>query len=535
MFSNSRRHFLRSASLAGLAAPAGLLRSRLAVGAASPARTQIYVDSRRTVASLDRRLFGSFLEHLGRAVYDGVYDPGSPLSDSQGFRTDVLDVVRKLGVPIVRYPGGNFLSGYNWLDGIGPVKDRPRVLDKAWDALDTNRFGTDEFMAWCKAAGTEPLMGVNLGNGTPQQAAALVEYCNVPGGTRWSDLRRANGHADPYAVRHWCLGNEPDGPWQIGHPTAQDYGYKAADAAREMRAIDPSVLLTACGSSNSDLPTYLQWDREVLEQCYELVDGLSIHQYYGNSADQTGGSSAKYLALNLAMDRRITDTIDVCDYVRARKRSPKTLWISFDEWNVWYRKHDFDGHRQVAPHQLEEIYNLEDALVVGGLLNTLMRRADRVKISCLAQLVNVIAPIMTDAKGLYLQTIYYPYRWALEFARGSVLDLLVNAPTYDVPDMRPVPYIDAAGTVSAETGETSLFLLNRDQQAAREIEIVWEDRAPGDVRSAVVLTGDDLKAVNSFQAPRRVQPDSLAKPATRGQRTRLELPPRSYSVIQWRA
>ncbi|MGH8325995.1 MAG: alpha-L-arabinofuranosidase C-terminal domain-containing protein, partial [Steroidobacteraceae bacterium] len=268
---------------------------------------------------------------------------------------------------------------------------------------------------------------------------------------------------------------------------------------------------------------------------YELVDGLSIHQYYGNSADQTGGSSAKYLALNLAMDRRIADTIDVCDYVRARKRSPKTLWISFDEWNVWYRKHDFDGHRQVAPHQLEEIYNLEDALVVGGLLNTLMRRADRVKISCLAQLVNVIAPIMTDAKGLYLQTIYYPYRWALEFARGSVLDLLVNAPTYDVPDMHPVPYIDAAGTVSAQTGETSLFLLNRDQQSAREVEIVWEDRAPGDVRSASVLTGNDLKAVNSFQAPRTVHPDSLPKPATRGQSTRLELPPRSYSVIQWRA
>lgn len=535
MFSASRRRFLRNASLTTLAAPAGLLRSRLAAGANSGARTQIYVDSRRTVASLDRRLFGSFLEHLGRAVYDGVYDPGSPLANSQGFRTDILDLVRRMRVPIIRYPGGNFVSGYNWLDGVGPVKDRPRILDKAWDAIDTNRFGTDEFMAWCKAAGTEPLMAVNLGNGTPEQAAALVEYCNTPGGTRWSDLRRANGHADPYGVRHWCLGNEMDGPWQIGHSTAQAYGYKAADAAREMRAIDPTLFLTASGTSNTDLPTYLQWDREVLEQCYDLVDALSIHQYYGNTAEQTGGSSAKYVALNLAMDRQIADTIDVCDYVRARKHSPKTLWICFDEWNVWYRKHDFDGHRQVAPHQLEEVYNLEDALVVGGLLNTLMRRADRVRIACLAQLVNVIAPIMTDAKGFYLQTIYYPYRWALEFARGTVLDLLVNAPTYDVPDMRPVPYVDAAGTVSAQTGETALFLLNRDLESAQEVEIVWEDKAPGDVQAALVLTGNDLKAVNGFQAPRRVHPDSLSKPRTRGQRTRLELPPRSYSVIQWRA
>ncbi|HEX5463029.1 MAG TPA: alpha-N-arabinofuranosidase [Steroidobacteraceae bacterium] len=532
MFSPSRRRFLRNASLASLAAPAGL-HGRLALGATSAARTQIYVDSRRTVADLDRRLFGSFLEHLGRAVYDGVYDPGSPLANSQGFRTDILDLVRKIGVPIIRYPGGNFVSGYNWLDGIGPMKDRPRVLDKAWNALDTNRFGTDEFMSWCKAAGTEPLMAVNLGNGTPEQAAALVEYCNVAGGTKWSDLRRANGHADPYKVRHWCLGNEMDGPWQIGHSTAQAYGYKAADAARQMRAVDPTVYLTASGSSNTDLPTYLQWDREVLEQCYELVDGLSIHQYFGNDPQQTGGSSAKYLALNLAMDRQISDTIDVCDYVRARKRSPKTLWISFDEWNVWYRKHDFDGRHQVAPHQLEEVYNLEDALLVGGLLNTLMRRADRVKIACLAQLVNVIAPIMTDEKGYYLQTIYHPYRWALEFARGAVLDLLVNAPTYSVPDMRPVPYIDAAGTVSPQTGETSLFLLNRDLEAAREVEIVWEGQPPGEVRSALVLTGDDLKAVNSFQSPHRVQPDSLPKPGTRKRRTTLQLPPRSYSVIQW--
>lgn len=535
MFSPSRRRFLRQASMAGLAAPAGLLRGPRALGAPRSGVTQIFADARRTLGALDRRVFGSFLEHLGRAIYDGIYEPGSSLSNAQGFRTDVLEVVRKLGVPLVRYPGGSFVDAYNWLDGVGPVADRPRVLDKVWNSIETNRFGTDEFMAWCKAAGTEPLMSVNLGTGTPEQAAALVEYCNVPGGTKWSDLRRKYGHAQPYGVRRWCLGNEMDGPWTIGHTSAEEYGYKAADAARQMRDVDPSVILLANGSSGTGLPTYLQWDRQVLDRCYEYVDALSIHQYYGNDAKDTGGSSEKYVALNLEMDRQIANAVDACDYVRARKKSKKTLWLSFDEWNVWYRNTDGNGHRQFAPHLLEEIFNLEDALLVGGMLNTLIRHADRVKIGCLAQLVNAIAPIMTDSKGLFLQTIYYPYRWALEFASGSSLDLLVDAPTYEVPGMHGVPYIDAVGTVSPQSGETSLFLLNRDLQAAREVEIIWEARPPGRIRASLVLTGEDLKAVNSFEAPRRVHPDTLPAPVTRGSRTRLKLPPRSYSVVHWAA
>ncbi|MGA9797659.1 MAG: alpha-N-arabinofuranosidase [Terriglobales bacterium] len=539
MFSSNRRRFLRQASSAGIACSANLVGRFLSAQTPTSnpsAVVKIYVDSRRTIAPLDRNLFGSFLEQLGRAIYEGIYDPGSKLADANGLRTDVIDEVRQLGVPIVRYPGGNFVSGYNWLDGVGPKQDRPRVLDKAWNSLNTNQFGTNEFMAWCKAVGTEPLMGLNLGTGTAEQAAALVEYCNVEKGTRWSDLRRKHGVAEPYKVKHWCLGNEMDGPWQIGHMLATEYGLKAADAARQMRYVDPSLQLIACGSSGPFMPTYLEWDREVLEQCYDYVDGLSLHRYLGNTPEETGSDSSKYLAMNLSMEKQIAETAAVCDLVRGHKRSPKKLWLSFDEWNVWYRARGAEasnGHGQEAPHLLEEVYNLEDALLVGGILNSLIRNADRVKLACLAQLINVIAPIMTNPNGLLRQTIYYPYSWALQYARGSVLNLLVESPTYEVSGMGQVPYLDVAGTINHEDGRISLFVLNRDLSKAHAIEVNWEDNAPARTISSVLLTGDDLKAFNSFDTPQKVAPRTLDKPSISEGRAKFEVPARSYAVIQW--
>jgi len=535
--SGSRRQFLQQATTAGLALSADLLFRRSLFGQATPANSvaKIYVDTRRTISPIDRNLFGSFLEHLGRAVYGGIYDPGSKLADANGFRQDVLNEIRQLGVPIIRYPGGNFVSGYNWLDGVGPKQNRPRVLDKAWNTLESNQFGTNEYLAWCNAAGAEPLMGLNLGTGTAEEAAALVEYCNIDKGTRWSDLRRQHGIADPYNVRHWCLGNEMDGPWQIGHMSATEYGLKAADAARQMRDVDSDLKLIACGSSGPFMPTYLEWDREVLEQCYEYVDGLSLHRYFGNNSRDTGGDSTKFVALNLMMERQITETLAVCDLVRGRKRSPKKLWLSFDEWNVWYRTTSgdaVDGHRKEAPHLLEEIYNLEDALLVGGMVNTLLRNADRVKIACLAQLVNVIAPIMTDENGLFRQTIYYPYSWGLQFGKGSVLNLLVESSTYDVAGLDQVPHLDVAGCHDAN-GKVALFILNRDLSKPHEVEVVWEDAAPTRVVSASILTGDDLKASNSFAAPQRVAPQKFPSPTISGTKTRFEVAPRSYTVIQW--
>ena len=541
MFSLFRRRFLKQVSSVGMAGATNVLWGRSLWAQTQSLRasdaTRVYVDSRRLTGALDRNLCGSFLENLGRAIYEGIYDPASKLSDGNGFRSDVLDQIRKLRVPIIRYPGGNFVSGYNWLDGVGPKADRPKVLDKAWNSLQSNQFGTNEYMGWCQAAGTEPLMGLNLGTGTPEQAAALVEYCNLEKGTEWSDLRRKHGYAEPYHVKHWCLGNEMDGPWQIGHVTATEYGLKAQDCARQMRAVDPSLELIACGSSGPLMPTYLEWDREVLEQCYDYVDGLSLHRYVGNTPEETGSDSSKYVAINLTMDQQIEETLAVCDMVRGHKRSKKQLWLSFDEWNVWYRERRgdaVDGHRKEAPHLLEEIYNLEDALVVGGLMNSLLRHADRVKIACLAQLVNVIAPIMTNRDGLFLQTIYYPYSWGLEYARGSVLRVLTDSPTYEVAGMGQVPYLDVVGT-RAEDGKVSLFLLNRDLAQARALEVNWQDQAPGAVLASWVMTGDDLKAANSFDAPRKVVPQALAKPTTTGGKTKFEVPARSYSVIQWGA
>ena len=532
-----RRRFLQQSVAVGAACSTGLLfGGTLEAQNSTNGPARIYLDTRRTTGSLDRNLFGSFLEHLGRAIYEGIYEPGSPLSDANGFRKDVMEEVRSLNVPIIRYPGGNFVSGYNWLDGVGPKQERPRVLDKAWNSINTNQFGTDEFMMWCKAVGTQPLMGLNLGTGTPEQAGALVEYCNVEKGTRWSDLRRKNGIAEPYKVEHWCLGNEMDGPWQIGHMTATEYGLKAADAARQMRDVDHSLNLVACGSSGPFMPTYLEWDREVLEQCYEYVDALSLHRYFGNTEEETGKDSAKYLALNLTMDRQIMETLAVCDMVRGRKRSPKQLWLSFDEWNVWYRERSGDavnGHEQTAPHLLEEVYNLEDALLVGGLINTLIRHADRVKLACLAQLVNVIAPIMTNDKGLYRQTIYYPYSWGLQMARGDVLNVLTDSPVCDVKGIGTVAYLDVVATFSKESGNATLFVLNRDLSNAHEIDLVWEDQAPTRVVNAMVLTGSDLKASNSFSEPKRVVPTDFPKPTTAGGHAKFEVPARSYTVVQW--
>jgi alpha-L-arabinofuranosidase len=541
MTSASRRRFLRQTATVGLACSADLLFRTPLWSQSSIAPPggpiRVDVDTRRTIGSIDRNLFGSFLEHLGRAIYEGIYDPGSKLSDANGFRKDVMEQVREVGVPIIRYPGGNFVSGYNWLDGVGPRQDRPRVLDKAWNSINSNQFGTNEFMAWARAVGTQPLMGLNLGTGAAEEAAALVEYCNVERGTRWSDLRRKHGVADPHKVQHWCLGNEMDGPWQIGHMTATEYGYKAADAARQMRAVDPSLKLVACGSSGPGMPTYLEWDREVLEQCYDYVDALSLHRYLGNTPEETGTDSAKFLALNLTMDRQIEETLSVCDLVRGHKRSPKKLWLSFDEWNVWYRARGGDsgnGHRQEAPHLLEEVYNLEDALLVGGIINTLLRHADRVKIACLAQLVNVIAPIMTNANGLFLQTIFYPYSWGLQYARGSVLDVLIESPsTYEVSGMGQVSHLDVTGSFNAEDGKVALFFLNRDLSKAHQVEVHWGGASGGRPLASWVLTGDDLKAVNSFESPRKVVPQAAEKTSTTAGQTIIELPPRSYSVYQW--
>ena len=510
--------------------------------ARGPARAAL--EPRRGIGDFDRRLFGSFLEHLGRAIYTGIYQPGSPLASHDGFRADVAREIRELGVPIVRYPGGNFVSGYNWLDGVGPKAQRPTVLDRAWNTLETNQFGTNEFIDWCRSVDAEPLLGMNFGTGTAEQAVAYVEYCNVERGTKWSDLRRAHGYARPHDVRYWCLGNEMDGPWQIGRLQAREYGRKARDVARQMRVIDGRLRLIACGSSGTNMPTYLVWDREVLEECYDQVDGISLHAYYGNTPALTAGNTARYLAMNLDMDRQIHEIAAVCDYVRALRRSSKRLWLSFDEWNVWYRARGGDatnGQRQAAPRLLEEVYNLEDALLVGGLINTLIRNSDRVGVACLAQLVNVIAPLVTNDTAVLRQSIYYPYAWALHHARGQALDVRVESETYpisaaglqaDFARNEQVPWIDVAATRDGPANQVCVFMLNRDLDGEREVVLEWGGAVrPSQVLACETLTGPDLKAFNTFEQPRRVAPQRLEPPAA-GERMVFKLPARSYTSVR---
>jgi len=504
-----------------------------------PARA--IVDQRHYRADIDRRLLGAFLEHLGRAIYTGVYDPGNPLSDNVGFRTDVIDEIRRMGVPIIRYPGGNFVSGYNWLDGVGPKEQRPTVLERAWNSIETNQFGTNEFIDWCRRVGTEPLLGFNMGTGTAEQAVAYVEYCNFDRGTKWSDLRRSHGYEQPHNVRYWCLGNEMDGPWQMGTMPAREYGRKARDIARQIRVIDPTLQLIACGSSSPNMPTYMAWDREVLEECYDQVDGISLHNYFGNTERLTGNDSSRYLAMNLDMERQMLEIGAVCDYVQALRKSPKRLWLSFDEWNVWYRARSGDavnGRRQFAPRLLEEPYNLEDALLVGGFLNALLRQAQRTRVACLAQIVNVIAPLTTSPDGLLRQTIYYPYAWSLRYARGRVLDLQVASDTYEIragnlqPDFArndSVPFIDVVITHDRERNEAAVFMLNRDLDGERELVLDWEDPMPTRVLNCETLTGPDLKAINSFDTPNRVTPEALDAPRA-GRRMTFRLPKASYTV-----
>jgi alpha-N-arabinofuranosidase len=537
----NRRRFLSALGKSGAMLTAGSWLGSIGYAQTSRGPARAVIHQARFRPEFDRRLLGAFLEHLGRAIYTGVYEPGSPRADANGFRTDVIAEIKELGVPVMRYPGGNFVSGYNWLDGVGPKKERPTVLERAWNSLETNQFGTNEFIDWCKLVNTEPLLAFNLGTGTPEMAVAYVEYCNVDKGTKWSDLRRSHGYQQPHNVRYWCLGNEMDGPWQMGHMPAREYGRKARDTARQIRVLDRGLQLIACGSSNTNMPTYLVWDREVLEECYDQVDGLSLHNYYGNTKELTGASTARYLAMNLDMERQIREIAAVCDYVQGVRKSAKRLWLSFDEWNVWYRARGgpaVDGKRGFAPKLLEEVYNLEDALLVGGFVNTLLRQSDRVRIGCIAQILNVIAPLVTNGTSVLRQSIYYPYAWGLKYARGRVLDLFVEAETYpivadglraDVARNDQVPFVDIAATIDPRNGQACVLMLNRDLDSERELVLEWRDLTPTRVLACETLTGPDLKAFNTFDEPRRVVPRPL-EPPTIGSRMAFKLPARSYTV-----
>ncbi|MCR5264509.1 MAG: alpha-N-arabinofuranosidase, partial [Clostridiales bacterium] len=422
-------------------------------------KAKIITDRYYKKGEIDKNLFGSFTEHLGRCIYEGIYQPESRFADEQGFRTDVIELVKKLNVPIIRWPGGNFVSGYNWEDGIGPRDERPARAELAWGVIEDNQFGIDDFADWCRKVGADPLVAVNLGTRGPEEARQLVEYCNFKGGTYLSDLRAKNGHKEPHDIKYWCLGNEMDGPWQMGHKTASEYARTANETAKLMKWVDPDVKLVACGSSGLNMPTFGGWEATVLDECYDSVDYISLHTYYGDPSRDT----RSFLAETVGFGAFIDGVVSICDYIKAKKHGKKDIMLSFDEWNVWFHSHgDYVEKWSKHPHQLEDHYDFEDALLVGGMLISLINHADRVKIGCLAQLVNVIAPIMTTEEGSWRQTTYFPFMQASNLARGTAMDIRVDCPKYDAKNYTDVPVLDAAVVENEEKETLTLLLLNKD-------------------------------------------------------------------------
>lgn len=481
------------------------------------------------IGDIDRRIYGSFIEHLGRAVYGGIFEPGHPAADENGFRKDVLDLVKKLNVPIVRYPGGNFVSGYNWEDGVGPVENRPKRLDLAWGTTEPNTFGTNEFMEWCKKANTQCMMAVNLGTRGADEARNLVEYCNHKGGTYWSDLRKSHGVAEPHNIKLWCLGNEMDGAWQMGAKTAVEYGRTALEASKVMKWTDPTIETVLCGSSSRNAKTFGQWEVESLEVAYDSVDYVSLHQYYDNKTDDI----QSFLAKTLELDEFIYSVICACDYVKAKKRSKKTINLSFDEWNVWYHSNDAEFEKwSTAPALLEDIYNFEDALMVGSMLITLLRHCDRIKVACIAQLVNVIAPIMTKTGGgVFEQTIFYPFMHLSNYGKGVALLPLIDCPKYDCKEFTDVPYLESIATYDEENEEMVIFCVNKslDENALLSVNMLdFEGYKPVEFIS---MDGYNKKDENSLKEI-KVKPHENELPVIDNSVMEVDMKPLSWNVIR---
>lgn len=467
-------------------------------------KAKVSIDLSKTISKIDDRIYSSFIEHLGRAVYGGIYEPGHETADDMGFRQDVMKLIKELKVPMVRYPGGNFVSGYNWEDGTGDKALRPKKMELAWNSIETNEVGIDEFQEWAKRAESDVMMAVNLGTRGADDARNIVEYCNSKTDTYYANKRRENGFEDPFGIKVWCLGNEMDGDWQIGTKRPKEYARLACETAKLMKMVDPSIELVACGSSGPFMETFGEWEETVLREAYEHLDYISLHSYYGNPDN----NSQEYLGSAAIMDKFIRDVVDICDKVKAEKKSEKQINLSFDEWNVWFHSNEQDKKQepwQIAPPLLEDMYNLEDSIVVGDLMITLLKHSDRVKIACLAQLVNVIAPIMTvTGGGVWKQTIFYPFMYTSVNGRGSALETEVVSDTFTEGKAEKVANVDAVAVLSEDEKTISLFAVNRKLGEDAELDLSGFEGFK--LESHVSMEGDDLKAGNSMETPDNVTP-----------------------------
>lgn len=493
-------------------------------------KAKIHLDKNKIVSEIDDRIYGSFIEHMGRAVYTGIYEPNHPEADKDGFRNDVKEMVKNLKIPIIRYPGGNFVSGYNWKDGIGPKDERKVRLDLAWQAVESNQVGLHEFMSWLKDVDSEVMYAINLGTGGIDEARNIIEYTNHPSGTYWSDLRIEHGQKEPFKIKTWCLGNEMDGPWQLGHKTAEEYGKLAAETAKVMKLVDDSIELVLCGSSSSKMPTFGAWEETVLRQAYEHVDYISLHSYYGNQDNDI----QNYLAQTEDMSRFIETVVSICDQVKKEKKSDKTINLSYDEWNIWYHSNEQDQEVEKwmdARPILEDIYNFEDALLLGGLLITLLKHSDRVKIANLAQLVNVIAPIMTVEGGpAWKQTIYYPFMQVSQYGRGKALETFLESPSYSTKEFSNVSYLDSMSVYNEDAMELVVFVLNRNEEGM-EASFDLKGFTNIEIIEATTLSGFDLKQTNTENED-KVKPRLLNNVEIDKENINTNLPGHSWNMIR---
>ena len=488
--------------------------------------------SNNSKAQVNPRIYGSFVEHMGRCVYGGIFEPGSPYSNEDGFRTDVLDLAKEMGVTTVRYPGGNFVSGYLWEDGVGPKEERPTRLDLAWRSVETNQFGLNEFMKWVKLLGAEPIMAINLGTRGVLEAAQLMEYSNYPGGTAFSDMRKQHGVENPHRIGVWCLGNELDGPWQIGHKSAEDYGKLAKETAKAMRLVDPDVKLVACGSSFEEMPTFGDWEETVLDQTFDEVENISMHAYYEKFDDD----SLSFLASGARMDRFIQGVIERADKIASKRGSDKKINISFDEWNVWYQK-KFPGVDKLefvhAPRIIEDDYTVEDAVVVGSLLMTLIKNSERVDIACQAQLANVIGPIRTESdKPAWRQTSFFPFALSSKYGRGEVIDLEIESRTENAELFENLPMIDSVATKDGEY--LNVFLLNRELNDSTELNIDLQGFNIEEFVEGFLVGGENLDVQNTADNPDAYSPDSISPSETVANGFSITLPKVSWSLLRFK-
>jgi alpha-L-arabinofuranosidase len=499
---------------------------------AQEGQARIKLDPDRVIGEVHPRVFGNFVEHLGRCVYGGVFEEKSPLADADGFRRDVMDAARGLGVTLLRWPGGNFASGYNWKDGIGPRAERPARRDHAWGAMESNRFGTDEFLTYCERLKVEPYLCINAGLGSVEDARNWVDYTNESANTYWAQQRRKNGRDKPWGVKIWGLGNEIDGPWQLGHKNAEDYAKFALEAAKAMRRADGSIQLIASGSSNfGPGADWVGWNRTVLERLKNEIDYISLHTYVGNRTN----NFEEFLAFARDLEDRIEVVKGQIRAVRVGNPDARPIQIAFDEWNVWYRTLvPGSTEYEIAKTGLEEKYNFEDALGMGVFLNAFFRHADVVKLANLAQLVNVIAPIYTSPEGMYLQTIYFPIAEYAKQRGNQSLDVRVDSPQYRPDKGRELGYLDVSATYDPKARQVFVNVLNRSEKTDITARVENVAGAPSGPVSVWELNHPDLKATHTFGK------DQVVRPATRtvsvkatGNAFAYTFPKHSLTILKW--